>query len=119
MRSASPAGQTVQQKGHQLIPVYAVCVVLGFVGALLWVVAGLTSSSVEGKAGLDPEARLGASGRGIVSGVLGFGLGGMSASFAGWGTGLALVGAVGGAGLAIAVARYLGFEEDEADGAVD
>lgn len=102
-----------------MIPVYAICVVLGFVAALFWIFLGLTSSSVEGKARLDPEARFGAAGRGIVSGVLGFGLGGMSASFAGWGAGLSLLGAIGGAGLAIAAARYLGFDEDDADGVVD
>jgi hypothetical protein len=102
-----------------LIPVYAICVVVGFLAALAWIYAGLTASSVEGKATLDPETRFGATGHGVVAGVLGFGLGGMSTSFAGWGTGLAILGAFGGAALAIVAARYLGFEEDDTDGDTD
>jgi hypothetical protein len=96
-----------------LIPVYAICVLLGSVGALAWVYLGMTASAVEGKAALDPETRYGFAGRATVAGVLGFGLGGMSASFAGWNSGLAIVGAIGGAGLMIAAAHFLGDATDE------
>jgi hypothetical protein len=51
----------------------------------------------------------------VVSGILGFGLGGMSASFAGWATGVALLGATGGAVLAVLVGRYLAVDEDAVD----
>jgi hypothetical protein len=57
------------------------------------------------------------SGRALVAGVLGFGLGGMSASFGGWNPGLALAGAFGGSLLMILAARFLGTESvtDEED----
>ena len=97
-----------------MIPIYAVAVVVGFIGILGWVVMGLAAASVEGKEGLDPEARFGVIGRYVVGGVLGFGLGGMSASFGGWPDGAALAAAVGGALLAIAGARFLGVD-DESD----
>jgi hypothetical protein len=104
------------RKGSALIPVYAVFVVLGFAAVLGWIYLGLASSSVEGKQSLDPEAKFGAAGRGVVAGVLGFGLGGMSASFGGWGPGLAVLGAIGGGALMIAAARYLGVEDDPDEG---
>lgn len=94
-----------------MIPVYAIFVVLGFLGVLGWIYLGITASSVDGKEALDPEARYGAVGRYIVAGVLGFGLGGMSASFAGWAAGLAVVGALGGAALMVVAAHYLGVED--------
>lgn len=95
-----------------MVPVYAICVVLGVVALVAWVFLGLTSNSVAGKEMLDPEERFGEPGRMVVSGVLGFGLGGMSASFAGWNTGFALLGAVGGAVLAVLAGRYLAVDED-------
>jgi hypothetical protein len=112
--SAKPSDQ---RGDPTVIPVYAICVVLGVVAVITWVFVGLTSSAVAGKSHLEPEARFGEAGRMTISGVLGFGLGGMSASFGGWGSALALLGAVGGAVLAIVAARYLGYEEDAAEGA--
>lgn len=97
-----------------MVPVYAICVTVGVVALLAWVLLGLTASSVAGKANLDPEARFGQVGRDTISGLLGFGLGGMSASFGGWPAGLAAVGAVAGAVAAVLIGRYLGFEEDSA-----
>jgi hypothetical protein len=92
--------------------------VAGVIALLAWVFLGLAASSVAGREGLDPEERFGDKGRNAVSGLLGFGLGGMSASFAGWSTGLAIVGAVMGALVAILVGRYLGVEgEASGDGA--
>lgn len=46
---------------------------------------------------IDPEAALGAWGRYLIAGVLGFRLGGMSATFGGWATGPALGAALAGA----------------------
>lgn len=99
-----------------MIPVYAICVVAGSLAALGWIGFAITASGVAGKEHLDPEIRFGEPGRFIVAGVFGFGLGGMSASFAGWGSLPALLGAIGGAALLIAGARYLGVEQDEPTG---
>jgi hypothetical protein len=114
---ATDTDTTLSERGsHDLIPVYAISVVLGVIAVISWVFLGLTSSAVAGKSHLEPEERFGETGRMTISGVLGFGLGGMSASFGGWGSALALLGAVGGAVLAIVAARYLGYEEDAAEG---
>lgn len=98
-----------------MIAVYAVCIVLGVVGALAWIYLGLISTVVDGKAAVDPETRFGFTGRAVVAGLLGFGLGGMSTSFAGWNTGWALIGAIGGVVLMVIAARFLGVATDEAD----
>ena len=99
-----------------MIPIYAICVVLGAVAALVWIFLGLGSEAIPGKSSFDPDARFGERGRWAVAGVLGFGLGGMSASFAGWATLPALGGAVGGAALMVLAAHYLGVADGD-DGA--
>lgn len=99
-----------------MVAVYAVCTVLGVIGIIGWITLGMASSAWEGKSHLDPEERFGSAGQFVVAGVAGFGLAGMSASFAGWNAGLALVGAVAGAAFAVVSARYLGFEEDSDGG---
>lgn len=96
------------------MPLYAIALVLGVVAMISWVVLGLTAGSVAGKASLDPEHRFGQRGRDVVAAALGLGLGGMSASFAGWPASLAVVGAVAGGVGAVVVGRYLGVEEDPA-----
>ncbi|MDJ0924770.1 MAG: hypothetical protein QNJ77_09415 [Acidimicrobiia bacterium] len=94
-----------------MIPVYAVFVAVGFLALLTWVFLALTAGSVAGKESLDPEQRYGPRGRYLVAGLLGFGLGGMSASFGGWG-GTALVAAIGGAALMVGGASFLGVDEE-------
>jgi len=96
-----------------MIPVYAICVVAGSVAALTWITLAITASAVSGKEHLDPEVRFGEPGRFIVAGVLGFGLGGISASFAGWSSFPAVLGAIGGAVLLVGGARVLGVEGNE------
>ena len=91
---------------------YAVCTVLGVVGIFGWLTLGMAASAWEGKDHLDPETRFGARGRYLVAAVAGFGLGGMSASFGGWNTVLALLAAVAGGAAGVASAYYLGVEED-------
>ncbi len=111
------AGHIVQpcsQKGGPLTAIYAICVVLGAVAALIWIFLGLGSEAIPGKRSADPESRFGERGRYAVAGVLGFGLGGMSASFAGWVTLLALMAAAGGAALMVLAARYLGVADADA-----
>lgn len=94
-----------------MVPIYAICIVLGVVAVLAWVILGMTASTVADKENLEPEQRFGEKGQMAITAVLGFGLGGMSASFAGWSTGLALVGAGVGAVGATLIGRYLGVEE--------
>lgn len=98
-----------------MIAVYAIATVLGVIAIVTWVVLGMIADAVVGKESLDPDTRFGAAGRGVVAAVAGFGLGGMSASYAGAATPLALLGAVAGAVVMVVVGRYLGVEE-EADG---
>lgn len=83
---------------------YAVTLVLGAVGVLAWIAALAISEIVEGWDGVDPERRFGAPGRLTVAAVIGFGLGGMSSTFAGWHAGLAFLAAAGGAFAMAAVA---------------
>ncbi len=96
-----------------MIAVYAVAIVLGVVGILAWVTMGLAATSMHDMSRLDPEERFGDRGRYIVAAVMGFGMGGMSASFGGWNDVLAVVAAVAGSAAAVAAARYLGVDEDQ------
>lgn len=98
-----------------MIPVYAVVLVLGVVALLAWLVFGLTATSVDGKEGWNPEDRFGAPGRQVVAGLLGFGLGGMSASFAGWTSGLTVLAAIGGVIVGLLSVRFLGVEDPDED----
>ena len=95
-----------------MVALYAICTVLGVIALLAWIILGIAASAGADRSYLDPELRFGERGRAIVSGFLGFGLGGMSASFAGWNTVLALVAALLGAVGAVLIGRYLGVEED-------
>lgn len=79
--------------------VFGVAVVAGFVLLVTWVVASTVAGSVAGWEGIDPDSRFGRKGRAVVAAVLGFGIAGISASYAGWAamlaTGAALAGALG------------------------
>jgi hypothetical protein len=66
------------------------------------------AAAVDGWGGLDPEVRFGSRGRAIVAGVTGFGMGGISASYAGWNSWLALAGAVAGASVMAVLAWRIG-----------
>lgn len=100
-----------------MIPVYAIGILLGAIALIAWIATGLVAGDVTGKAHLDPETRYGSAGRYVVAGVLGFGLGGMSASFAGWPSILAGLAAGGGAAVLIGSARYLGSETEDEEAA--
>ncbi|MGD2051446.1 MAG: hypothetical protein PVI35_03125 [Acidimicrobiia bacterium] len=90
-----------------MVAVSAVALVIGLLGLLGWVAAGTVGESVAGWSRLDPEARFGAAGRAVIAGLVGFGMGGLSSSFAGW-PGWATVGAaLAGAAVAIGAARLL------------
>jgi hypothetical protein len=98
-----------------LVAAYAIATILGVIGIIAWVALGLIATSVPGKEAADPETRFGLAGRSVVAVFIGFGLGGMSASYAGAGTFVALLGAIVGAIALVVVGRYLGVE-DEPDG---
>ena len=91
-----------------MTPVYALFLVAGFIGLLVWVAMTAVGDTVEGWSRVDPEVRFGVKGRFVVAGTLGFGLAGMSATFAGWSGVVAFVGAVGGALLSAGVAARYG-----------
>jgi hypothetical protein len=74
--------------------VYAIALTLGTVGVMAWVVAAAVGGTVEGRSGADPEHRFGGLGRAVVAGSFGFGMAGLSASYAGWPWPLALAAAV-------------------------
>lgn len=96
-----------------MVAVYAIATLLGVVGIIAWVALGMVATAVPGKQSLDPEIRYGYRGRAVVAGVAGFGLAGMSASYAGGSSAIALIGAVAGAAGLVLVGRYLGVEEDQ------
>lgn len=60
--------------------VYAIVLVLGILSLIGWMVAHSLARSTE-RPERDPEQRLGANGRRVVGGMMGFGLAGMSAEF--------------------------------------
>lgn len=95
--------------------IYAIVLTAGFIGLVAWIVAVALSASVEGKSGLDPETRFGGRGRMAIAAAVGFGMGGMSATFAGWAVLPSLVAAVGAGVLAVAIARYFGPTTDQAE----
>ncbi len=90
---------------------YAIATVFGVAGLVAWtLLRGLRPDG--GVARFDPEARFGPSGRLVVAGVTGFGLAGMSSTFAGWSTPLTVVAAFAGAALVGVITRYLGPEHE-------
>ena len=74
---------------------------------LVWLAAVSVSTNVAGWDRYNPDARFGMTGRRVVAAVFGFGMAGLSASYAGWGTALALAGAAGGAILGTLLAGLL------------
>jgi len=95
---------------------YAIVLGFGFVSMLVWVARAAIADTVDGWEAVDPEVRFGARGRYVVAGALGFGLAGMSATFAGWPALGAVAAALGGCGFLILVAtRYAPAADDGAN----
>jgi hypothetical protein len=90
-----------------LTPVYAIVLVVGVLLLLLWVASVAVAEMVEGWSHVDPDRKYGRRGRIVVGGLTGFGMGGMSATFAGWPAVAALGAAIGGVLIIGAAALYL------------
>ena len=88
-----------------MVWLYAIALVAGLLMLLAWIVGVALGAWVDGWDFADPERRFGATGRSVVAGAIGFGIAGMSATFAGWHTLLAAAAALVGAAAMVAVAR--------------
>ena len=88
-----------------MVWVYAVALIAGLLMLLTWMIGAAVGAWVDGWDFADPERRFGATGRFVVAGSIGFGMAGMSATFAGFHPGLALVAALLGAAALVLVAR--------------
>lgn len=99
-----------------MVKVYAICLVIGVVGLLVVVLGGAIADNV-GRLERDPGRRIGAVGRALIGGLLGFGLAGMSAEFSisdlSWQTGLLV--AIAGAGAGAVWARYASSRDSGSD----
>ena len=83
--------------------VYAVVLLIGVIALIAWIALSVVAGSVDGWDRFDPEAAFGSWGRRLVAGLVGLGMAGMSATFAGWPSTLAAAAALGG-GIALALA---------------
>lgn len=83
---------------------FGIALAAGFLGLLGWIVAVAVSDSVDGWESVDPAERFGSTGRRILAGVLGFGMAGLSAAYAGWPMAGATVAALAGATAAVVIA---------------
>lgn len=88
---------------------YSLALFAAALALVAWVVAAVAAANPESRLP-DPDVRFGLRGRSVVAGVLGFGLGGLSATFAGWSTPMALVAGLAGAAFLAASGLILGPE---------
>ena len=88
-----------------MVWIYAIALALGLLALLVWIVGVAVGAWVDGWEFADPERRLGETGRSTTAAVFGFGMGGMSATFAGWNPVIAAAAALVGGAALVAVAR--------------
>jgi len=88
-----------------MVWVFALALSAGILMLLAWIAGVGIGTWVDGWEFADPERRFGAPGRSIVAGAIGFGMAGMSATFAGWHPIVATIAAILGAVALVAVAR--------------
>lgn len=93
-----------------MITLFSLSLAIGVLGLILWIAGSAASGMVSTWDRLDPEVRVGRWGRMALAFLLGFGMGGISASFAGLSSALALVAAIAGGGALVAVSVVLGPE---------
>lgn len=92
-------------------PLYGISLAVGFVALLVWATAVFASGSVEKWEAFDLEKRFGLNGRRLIAGLLGFGMAGLSASYAGWHAGLAAGAALAGVAVGVALAGTVNASE--------
>lgn len=63
-----------------MVKVYAIVLVLGIIGLLIYILGGALAENL-GKEERGPDARFGLTGKLVVGAAVGFGMGGMSAEF--------------------------------------
>lgn len=91
---------------------FGVPLLVGFLLMCVWIAATAVAATVEGWEGVDPEHRFGRKGRFVLAGMIGFGMAGISALYAGWPHPLAVgAGVLGIIGL-IGVSIWLGPESE-------
>ncbi|NIS32955.1 MAG: hypothetical protein GWN73_12640, partial [Actinobacteria bacterium] len=66
-----------------MVALYSVVLLAGLVAVAGWLVAGTLAANLDSRV-TDPAVRFGSRGRDVANALLGFGLGGMSSSYAGW-----------------------------------
>ena len=88
-----------------MVWIYALALFAGFLALLVWMTAVAVAAWVDGWEFADPERRFGTTGRFAVAGVIGFGMGGMSATFGGLHPAVAFLAALLGAGALVLVAH--------------
>ena len=88
--------------------VYAIALTVGLLALVAWIAMSAVAASVDGWDRFDPRSVVGDLARLIVAGMIGLGMGGLSASYAGWGSGPAAIAAIVGAGGLVAVSSLLG-----------
>lgn len=92
---------------------FAVPLAVGLVLLLTWIGATAAAASVDGWGDYDPEARVGATGRYVLAFMIGFGMAGISALFAGWSNILSVLAGLAGGVALMGVSRWLGPVEDD------
>lgn len=91
---------------------FGIPLLIGIVLMLLWIAATAVAGTVDGWERVDPELRFGRAGRFVLAGIIGFGMAGISALYAGWPEAIAFgAGLAGIAGL-IGVSIWLGPESE-------
>lgn len=88
-----------------MVWVYAAALIAGIVLLLAWIGAAAVAAWVEGWEFADPERRFGARGRFAVAALVGFGIAGLSATYAGFHPIVAIAAAALGAAALVWVAR--------------
>ena len=88
--------------------VYAIALTFGLFALVVWIAMSAVAESVEGWDRFDPQTVVGDRGRLVIAGSIGLGMGGLSASYAGWSTGVTAMASILGAGGLAAVTFLLG-----------
>ena len=107
-RATRLRSRDLPELGTTMTTIYAVSFAVGFLALLAWIALAASARSVEGWSERHPDRRLGRMGRPVVAGILGFGMAGLSATFAGWTSAVAAVGAIAGGLILAVVADRLG-----------